>query len=215
MMWSTPGPHTEPGHLVHVESFLLSRYEVTQKHYEAIMGSNPSYFKGNPDLPVEQVSSQDCQEFIKRLNALEGKEVYRLPTEAEWEYACLADSGNDYGFCSTNDDPIEYAWYETNSGGRTHPVGQLKMNPWGLYDIHGNVWEWCQDWHGQHPSLSLTGPEGFTAAFRIVRGGAWDSPEGNCRAHTRRSYSPAKERLNTIGFRLAKTISIRTKAQEN
>lgn len=207
MMWPTPYKTEEPGHWVEVESFLIGKYEVTQREYEAVMGSNPSYFRGDPNLPVEQVSWHDCQEFLRRLNALEGEEVYRLPTEAEWEYICLAGSGNAYGFCDDDDRLSQYAWYKENSGGKTHPVGQLKQNPWGLYDIHGNVWEWCQDWHGDYPPGAFTTTTGRSmVSFRVLRGGGYDSPAGDCRSHSRRSYSAARMRRRNVGFRLAKTI---------
>ncbi|MBW2058078.1 MAG: formylglycine-generating enzyme family protein [Deltaproteobacteria bacterium] len=208
MMWPTPYKTEEPGHWVEVEPFLIGRYEVTQREYQAVMGKNPSHFRGDPDLPVEQVSWHDCQEFIRRLNRLEGEEVFRLPTEAEWEYICLAGSGNDYGFCDEEDGLSQYAWYKENSRGRTHPVGELKQNPWGLYDVHGNVWEWCQDWHGDYPPGALTTAEGRSrVSFRVLRGGGYDSPTGDCRSHSRRSYSPAGTRRRNVGFRLARAIS--------
>jgi len=209
MMWATPGSHKKPGHWVEVDPFLLGRYEVTQRQFQAVMGRNPSYFRDDPNLPVEQVSWHDCQEFIKRLNAMEGKELYRLPRDAEWEYACLADSGNAYGFCDNDEELSQYAWYDQNSGRKTHPVGQLNPNAWRLYDIHGNVWEWCQDWHGEHPPGAVTEPEGLSPAFRVLRGGAWDTPAGDCRSHTRRRYSVAKGRFKNVGFRLAMTIPIK------
>jgi formylglycine-generating enzyme required for sulfatase activity len=214
MMWATPEKGEEKGHWVRVEPFLIGKHEVTQRKYEAVMGNNPSHFKGDLNLPVEQVSWNDAQEFIRRLNALEGAEVYRLPTEAEWEYICLADTTNDYGFCEDEAEIEDYAWLEMNSGGNTHPVGQRKANPWGLFDTHGNVWEWVQDWHGEHPPGAITEPAGLSPAFRVLRGGAWDSPTGNCRSHTRRSYSIANARSNKFGFRLAMTIPKRVPFQE-
>lgn len=208
MMWATPDKPEKEGHWVKVEPFLIGRYEVTQREYEAVMGRNLSYFKGDPNLPVEQVSWNDTQEFIRKLNALEGEEVYRLPTEAESEYICLSGTSNKYGFS----DEVgvleeEYAWHAVNSGGRTHPVGQLKPNPWGIYDTHGNVWEWSQDWHGDYPPGTVTTPEGPSLApFRVLRGGGYGSSTGDCRSHSRRSYSPAKMRRRDVGFRLARTI---------
>ncbi|NIM97976.1 MAG: SUMF1/EgtB/PvdO family nonheme iron enzyme, partial [candidate division Zixibacteria bacterium] len=145
MMGAKPGGDKKQGHLVKVGPFLIGRYEVTQREYKAVMSKNPSFFRSDSNLPVEQVSWADAQEFIKKLNASEGEEVYRLPTEAEWEYICLASSKNEYGFGKDRDQLVQYAWYEVNSQKKTHPVGQLKPNPWGLYDIHGNVWEWVQD----------------------------------------------------------------------
>ncbi len=215
MMGANPGDTKKKGHWVKVEPFLIGKYEVTQGEYEAVMDKNPSHFTGDRNLPVEQISWTDAQEFIKRLNALEGEEVYRLPTEAEWEYICLAGATNVYGFCNDEEGLGDYAWYAPNSQGRTHPVGQLKPNPWGLYDTHGNVWEWCQDWHGVYPAGAVTTPEGkFTVQFRILRGGAYDSPDGDCRSHTRRSYSSANARVRSIGFRLAGTIPTRIMFRE-
>jgi len=209
MMWATPGSHDKPGHWVSVEPFFLGKYEVTQKQYQALMSINPGHFGGDPDLPVEQVSWDDCQEFIEKLNALERQEVYRLPTEAEWEYACLGGSSNPYGFCDNDDKLSQCSWFDENSGKRTHAVGRLKSNPWGLYDLHGNVWEWCQDWHGEHPPGEVTGAKGIAPAFRVLRGGGYDSPAGDCRSQARRSYSPAKVRHKNVGFRLAATGPVR------
>ena len=209
VMWATPGSHDKPGHWVNVEPFFLGKYEVTQRQYQAVMGTNPSHFRGDPDLPVEQVSWDDCQGFIEKLNALEGQEVYRLPTEAEWEYACLGGSSNPYGFCDNDDKLSQCSWFDENSGKRTHAVGRLKSNPWGLYDLHGNVWEWCQDWHGEHPPGEVTGAKGIAPAFRVLRGGGYDSPAGDCRSQARRSYSPAKVRRKNVGFRLAATGPVR------
>ncbi len=207
MMGVRPGDDKKQGHWVKVEPFLIGRYEVTQREYEAVIGKNPSFFKSDPSLPVEQVSWADAQEFIKELNASVSEEVYRLPAEAEWEYICLAASKNEYGFSKAEDQLAQYAWYEANSQGNTHLVGQLKPNPWGLYDIHGNVWEWVQDWHGDFPAGAATTPEGQTKVqFRILRGGGYDSPDGNCRSHNRRSYSPVNARAKSVGFRLAATI---------
>ncbi len=207
MMWAEPSMRgKESGHWVEIKPFLISKFEVTQRVYQAVMGDNPSNFKGDPDLPVEQVSWSDCLEFIKRLNAIEGKEVYRLPTEAEWEYACLAGSTDEKGASEIEKELDSYAWHRKNSEQRTHPVGQLKPNGWGLYDMLGNVWEWCQDWHGEYAPGTVTAPEGVPTGFRVLRGGAWDSPAGDCRTYLRRSYSPSRERLSSFGFRLAATI---------
>jgi formylglycine-generating enzyme required for sulfatase activity len=209
MMWATPDSKDKPGHWVKVEPFLLGKYEVTQRQYQAVMGINPSHFRGDPDLPVEQVSWDDCQGFIEKLNALEGQEVYRLPTEAEWEYACLGGSNNASGFCDNADKLSQYAWFDENSGRKTHAVGRLKSNPWGLYDVHGNVWEWCQDWHGEHIPGEVTEPKGLSPAFRVLRGGGYDTPAGDCQSHARRSYSPTRVRRKDMGFRLAATGPVR------
>jgi formylglycine-generating enzyme required for sulfatase activity len=209
-MWATPGSHDESSwHWVNVEPFLLGRHEVTQRAYEAIMGFNPSHFQDDPNLPVEQVSWDDAQDFIRKLNALEGGKVYRLPTEAEWEYACLAGATNSYGFCRAHHRLAQYAWYADNSEGKTHPVGQLRPSAWGLYDIHGNVWEWCEDWHGEHLPGEVTEPKGLMTPFKVLRGGGYDSPAGDCRSQARRSYSPVRARNKNVGFRLAATGPIR------
>src|SRR5262249_24141391 len=152
LMGSADGYGDErPVHTVRIsQPFYLGQYAVTQGQWQAVMGSNPSQFTGDPNRPVETVSWEDVQEFIRRLHAREGGATYRLPTEAEWEYAARAGSTTAYGF---GDDPrqlSEYAWYSENAGRQTHPVGQLKPNAWGLYDMHGNVWEWVQDWYGPY-----------------------------------------------------------------
>ena len=125
-------------------SFYLGKYEVTQSQWQVVMGNNPSRFQGD-NLPVEQMSWEDVQTFIRKLNAREGEDTYRLPTEAEWEYAARAGSTTAYSFGHSDSRLGEYAWYYMNSGRKTPPVGQLKPNAWGLYDIHGNVSEWAQD----------------------------------------------------------------------
>jgi formylglycine-generating enzyme required for sulfatase activity len=163
----------EPQHKVKItKPFYMQTTEVTQAQWKAVMGNNPSYFKGN-DLPVETVSWDDAQEFIKKLSAKEGVK-YRLPTEAEWEYACRAGSTTKFYFGEDESKLDEYAWYHNNSDGKTHPVGQKKPNAWGLYDMHGNVWEWCQDWYGadyykNSPAEDPQGPA--SAESRVLRGG--------------------------------------------
>ena len=179
-------------------AFELGKHEVTQAEWEAVMGSNPSSFdECGGDCPVEKVSWGDVQEFIGRLNTLEGEARYRLPTEAEWEYAARAGTvGDRYG----NVDAI--AWYEGNSGGRTHPVGQKAPNAWGLHDMLGNVWEWVQDWYGGYPGGSETDPQGpASGSFRVCRGGGWLDGAGSCRV-SHRSYYPSGVRSVSLGFRL-------------
>ena len=181
--------------------FYLGKYEVTQAEWEAVTGSNPSLLdECGPDCPVEQVSWDDVQEFIGRLNAAVGEERYRLPTEAEWEYAARAGTtGDRYG----NLDAI--AWYLDNSGGPTHPVGQKAPNAWGLHDMLGNVWEWTQDWYGDYPGGEVTDPQGPTSgSLRVSRGGSWSDIAWGCRASTRYYYSPG-DRYLTLGFRLLRT----------
>lgn len=173
---------------------------VTQALWQAVMGNNPSHFKG-PDLPVEEVSWEDVQEFIQKLNQMLGTDSLRLPTEAEWEYACRAGTtGARYGKLG------EVAWYEDNSDGETHRVGTKAPNAWGLYDMLGNVWEWCQDWHGSYPSGPVTDPTGpSTGSRRVNRGGSWDYGARNVRA-ANRSYDDPRFRLVDLGFRLARSV---------
>ena len=184
--------------------FYLGKYEVTQAQWQAIMGNNPSLFQGDANRPVEQVWFNDVQEFIQKLNAKEGGGRYRLPTEAEWEYAARAGTTTAYSF---GDDPSqlgEHAWYKDNANGQTHAVGQKKPNPWGLYDMHGNVWEWVQDWYKRYPQDAATDPQGPAAGtHRSRRGGAWNNFAKYCRAANR--YSVAGFRDDFLGFRLVRT----------
>ncbi len=161
-----------PAHKVTIsQPFYLGKYEVTQQQWSLIMGTNPSHFTGDPQLPVENVSWTEVQEFIRRLNMREGSNRYRLPTEAEWEYAaraCATESSFENESAQSN----QYAWLEQNANGHTHVVGQLNSNAWGLYDIQGNVWEWCQDWYGDSPTDAVQDPTGNPqGAFRVYRGG--------------------------------------------
>ena len=180
--------------------YWLGKYEVTQAEWQAVMGSNPSKFSRCVICPVETVSWNDAQGFIRRLNERDGEDRYRLPTEAEWEYAARAGtSGDRYG----NVDAI--AWYKGNSGDRTHPVGRKAPNAWGLYDMLGNVWEWVADWYGDYPGGSvkdLRGPG--SGSYRVYRGGAWYGLAGGCRAPFRDGNSPGN-RDRGLGFRLLRT----------
>ena len=184
MMGSDKFDDEKPIHKVAVKPFHMGKYEVTQAQWKAVMGNNPSKFKGD-DLPVETVSWNDAQEFCKKLSRMTGKK-YRLPTEAEWEYACRAGSTGKY--CFGDDESLlkDYAWYSKNSDGRTHPVGQKKPNAWGLYDMHGNVWEWCEDGYDEKPGL---------------RGGSWDYDGGFCRSAYRDPYEPGFRDI-AFGFRV-------------
>lgn len=188
------------------QPFYLGKYEVTQEQWEAVMGSNPSFFSGcGGDCPVEWVSWEDTQEFIAALNRQEGVNVYRLPTEAEWEYAARAGTRTAYYF---GDDAAQlgaYAWYFDNADRTIHTVGQKRPNVWGLHDMHGNVQEWVADWYGEYPRGAVTDPRGpNTGTRRVLRGGGWFSLARLCRAADRGWDSPGY-RSNGLGFRLART----------
>jgi formylglycine-generating enzyme required for sulfatase activity len=197
------GEWERPEHPVHIsQPFYLGKYPVTQAQWATVMGNNPSVFKGHPDWPVENVSWEDVQEFIRQLNAKEGGARYRLPTEAEWEYACRAGSTTSYCF---GDDPNqlgEYAWYKENAGGQPHSVGRLKPNAWGLYDMHGNVWEWVQDWYRPYPTDPLSASPGRE---RVNRGGSWVWDARFCRSATRGRLTPGHRAYDT-GFRLLREV---------
>ena len=201
-MGSTNGDDDEqPVHTVRLSSFSMSATEVTQGQWKAVMGDNPSYFEGE-DLPVEQVSWDDVQTFIRRLNTLQGcRRCYRLPTEAEWEYAARAGTTGDYA-----GDLDAMGWYVENSGRKTHPVRQKRRNAWGLYDMHGNVWEWVADWYGhRYPSGTVTDPTGpETGSRRVSRGGSWGHTAGSARSADRGNVPPGF-RDSYLGFRLVRT----------
>ena len=196
----------KPVHRVTISKpFYLQSTEVTQGQWRAVMGSNPSNFKGD-DLPVEQVSWNDAQEFIRKLNAKEGSDKYRLPTEAEWEYAARAGSQSKYCFGDDAGRLGDYAWYDSNSGNKTHAVGQKKPNGWGLYDMHGNVWEWVQDWKASYSSGSSTDPSGpSSGSVRVFRGGGWNDPARYCRSASRGWGDPGFRSIY-LGFRLARGL---------
>ena len=177
-----------PRHQVTLSSFSIGKYEVTQELWQAVMGSNPSMFKGDLKRPVERVSWDDCQEFIHKLNELTG-EKFRLPTEAEWEYAARGGQKSRGYLYSGSNDIKSVAWYDGNSGDTTHPVGQKQPNELGLYDMSGNVWEWCQDRYGKYNSSAQTNPKGPSHAYnrvnRVYRGGSWYHRVRLCRASLR------------------------------
>ncbi len=185
--------------------FQLGMHEVTQAQYESVMGANPSNFTG-PNNPVEQVSWDDAMEFCRRLSELPKEAAagykYRLPTEAEWEYACRAGAVTAYSFGNDASNLSEYAWFERNSRGTTHQVGQKKANSWGLYDMHGNVWEWCLDWKGNVPSGAVTDPQGPPSGTeRSDRGGSWSDSPIYLRSAIR-GYIPPDARVHSLGFRV-------------
>lgn len=185
--------------------FYIGKYEVTQEQWQAVMGTNPSTTKG-PKLPVTAVSWTDCRDFAAKL--AEGGRgavgVFRLPTEAEWEYACRAGSTTAFSFGDSESGLGEYAWFwfEGNSDAKTHEVGTKKPNAWGLYDTHGNVWEWCADWYGAYTGEAVMDPEGAASGSnRVSRGGSWPYDAGYCRSAFRYGLLPGY-RIDDLGCRL-------------
>ena len=197
-------------HQVTLSSFSIGKFEVTQEEWEAVMGSNPSRFKG-AKRPVERVSWDDCQTFIRKLNQLTGHD-FRLPTEAEWEYAARGGrSSRGYKYAGTTSYLDEYGWYEDNSGDTTHPVGQKNANELGLYDMSGNVWEWCADWDGIYSSASQTNPQGpSSGSDRVIRGGGYSYSAWTCRVSCRFDQDPSNRYNYVLGLRLALSPKITT-----
>jgi len=213
-----------PRHEVQItRGFHLGVYLVTQDEYQQVVGSNPSHFKGERRRPVENVNWFDAVSFCNGLSEREqlplfydiqkqtvriiGGNGYRLPTEAEWEYACRAGTTSRWWFGGEETRLSQFAWYEHNSGGTTHPVGARPANPWDLHDIHGNVWEWCQDLYGagfyrQSPAADPIGPDSGNG--RVLRGGSWADQAGLCRSSIRGDVPP-DFRDSIIGFRAART----------
>ena len=222
------GRPDETPHVVSVRSFYLDKYPVTQELYEKVMGVNPSKQKDKKN-PVEKTQWTDAVRFCNRCSELEGltpcydldtwecnfdANGYRLPTEAEWEYACRAGGTGKYCFGDAEGDLASYAWYKANSQGKPQPVGQKRPNRWGLYDMHGNVWQWCNDWYGEayyadSPSDNPCGPA--TGKMRVLRGGAWDCTADKCRAAYRHKefpvYSDACFGADSYGFRRVRNPS--------
>lgn len=191
-----------PTHSVTLSDYYIGETEVTQELWRAVMGSNPSEFPGNSRRPVETVSWNDCQTFISKLNQLtDGR--FRLPTEAQWEYAARGGNkskGYTYSGSNTIDD---VAWYTSNSSSTTHPVKTKAPNELGIYDMSGNVWEWCSDWEGSYSSAAQTDPTGpATGSFRVIRGGCWNKYFSICRVAYRSSNSPTAH-YEYNGLRLA------------
>ena len=206
-MGSTNGEADEkPVHQVTINySFYIGKYEVTQAQWQAVMGNNPSSFKGEIpgplfNLPVEQVSWDDAQSFINKLNESNDGFTYRLPTEAEWEYACRAGTTGDYA-----GNLSEMAWFAENSQNRTHNVGEKQPNGWGLFDMHGNVWEWCQDWY--HDSYSGAPADGSAwlggvQLYRVLRGGSWGNKDAASLRSASRSRNTPDNRFYDKGLRV-------------
>ncbi len=213
MMGSDNGAIDEkPVHQVTLDGFYMGKTPVTQKQWQRIMESNPSYFKGE-DLPVESISWYDAHKYIERLNQLTGR-LFRLPTEAEWEYAAGGGENERTIFAGTNSEDrlIDYAWYKTNSGGtfwksgRSQPVATRLPNRLKLYDMIGNVWEWCSDWYGDYSYSAQTNPKGsLTGSNRVIRGGSWISNVNYCR-YTRRPYIHPGHYDDNLGLRMVLTI---------
>ncbi|GMO50698.1 MAG: hypothetical protein Pg6C_14820 [Treponemataceae bacterium] len=207
----------EVQHSVTVSPFYIGKFTVTQAEYGSIMGNNPSSFEG-ANLPVENVNWYDAITYCNTRSQREGlmpvysgngdnvtwnrnANGYRLPTEAEWEYACRAGTATPY---HTGNSADSAGWYDNNSGGKTHPSGQKLPNAWGLFDMHGNVWEWCWDWYGEYPPGVQENPAGAeTGSNRVLRGGSWGGFAQHLRSARRDCYPPAI-RYNFLGFRLAR-----------
>jgi len=205
-----------PVHRVSIKKpFYLGRYPVTQEQWNKVMGNSPSYFRGEKH-PVETVSWEEAQAFLRKLNTIENtggrSVVYRLPTEAEWEYAARAGTTGSYFFGDDEKKLKEYAWFLENSGLETHSVGLKKPNPWGLYDSCGNVGEWVQDeYHISYKGAPSDGRawespfQGISTPVRIRRGGGWNGSAGCCRS-AERLFAPQDKKLNSLGFRVVKEV---------
>jgi formylglycine-generating enzyme required for sulfatase activity len=204
-MGSNENDRENPPHEVFVNAFKIGKYPITQEQYENVMKSNPSSFKGNPKNPVENINWNDAQLFCQKLTQLSGQ-IYRLPTEAEWEYACRAGTQTRYYFGDDEKQLEHYAWYKNNAKGITHLVGQKNPNNWGIYDMSGNVWEWCADkwknnyakYNDEHYSDNL---EFNDNDFVVVRGGSWEYNSERCRS-AYRAGEKAGIRFSGIGFRV-------------
>lgn len=200
-------------HITLTKPFYIGRYEVTQEQYSSLMGKNPSKFVG-ANNPVEQVSYNDAKDFCDKLNLKYLKILpqgykFDLPTEAQWEYACRAGTSTslNLGENITSEESCKnldkLGWYNGNSDKKTHPVGLKKPNAWGIYDMHGNVWEWCRDWYDEYPEKDIQDPTGANSgSLRVDRGGGWLNFALGCRS-ANRSFNNPSGRSNDLGFRVA------------
>ena len=200
--------HEDQHRVTLTRGFYMGVYPVTQEEWQTVMGHNPSYFKGERRLPVDNVSWVDCAKFIIKLRAKENR-AYRLPTEAEWEYACRAGTTTPYYFGeSISTDQVNFGNnFNLGSGAnrrKTTPVGSFPANAWGLHDMHGNVWQWCQDLYGEYPHDDVVDPQGFTLAkgrIHMLRGGSWYNLPGYCRSACRNKDTHNRHN-NEYGLRL-------------
>jgi formylglycine-generating enzyme required for sulfatase activity len=208
--WSQFNECELPAHQVTISKpFLMGKFEVTQRQWKQVMGNNPSAFKGE-DLPVDSVSWEEVMRFLQKINH-DTPAKYRLPTEAEWEYCCRADSTNAFGLGRSGETvaPVHvacYAWFRGDADNRTHPIGEKRPNAFGLYDMHGNVWEWCQDWYApdfysRSPKVDPCNTEPSTE--RCFRGGSWFLDWANLRASYRSGNLPSFK-SQYVGFRLVR-----------
>jgi formylglycine-generating enzyme required for sulfatase activity len=191
----------KPAHEVTLSApYYLGKFEITQEQYQQIMGDNPGLFRRR-DLPVEQVSWDDAQEFCKKVSEKTGS-VVRLPTDAEWERACRAGTKTTYYTGDAETDLDRAGWHARNSKSATHPVGQKTPNAWGVYDMHGNVCEWCGDWYGDYARGAQRDPTGAAAGeARVLRGGSWRDVPWSCRSAFRHRSAPGYRNFN-FGFRV-------------
>ena len=211
--------HSRPLRRVYVDSFEIGAYEVTQALFEKVMGFNPSLMKGDSRRPVDQASWFDAAQFCNRLSELAGfmpaydirnrscifsRNGFRLPTEAEWEYVCRAGSASRYYSGDEEVDLERVGWYKLNSEGTTHPVGSKEPNAWGLFDMHGNVWEWCNDWMENYEELKTRNPHGPSLGnSRVLRGGGWHFKAEGCQAAYRQRARP-DYKISAVGFRIVR-----------
>jgi formylglycine-generating enzyme required for sulfatase activity len=205
---SQGGDREKPQHFVNIKAFAIGKYPITQAQYSMIIGQNSSKFSATPNNPVTLITKHDAQNFCQKLSQGTGKK-YRLPSEAEWEYACRAGTTTRYYFGNDGGQLGNYAWFRDNSNAQTHPVGEKKPNPWGLYDLYGNVWEWCEDrWHDNYkgaPTEGIAWIKRGDAFASPLRGGCWKFDSGYCRSFSRTRYDPGRRRDDT-GFRVVVSL---------